>query len=347
MKKLLFSIFFTLLTTIAFAQSQDYTIINVTTPGTLKSLLDANGEPFIFYLKVTGNIDARDIKCLRDNNPALAFLDLSEATIEEYYGNGGTYTASGGRLVSKLYAANELPENSFSNSKGTSPLVKVKLPNTITSINYGAFFRCFGITDLIIPNSVTYIGKYAFTGCSGLKSIIIPNAVTSIGSGAFTDLTGLTDLTIGNSVSEIAGYNFIYCKKIKTINCLSIIPPIFGDTAFYYLESLSALYVPPTSVAAYKASKWGTLFFRFIYASPTDDITSIASGVKVYSAGSEIIVEGTASREIITLYSITGKLIQSIVSTGEKLNIPVDKQGIYVVKTGGKTYKVAAPSPSR
>jgi len=333
MKKLFTTVLITLLTIVAVAQSQDYTTINVTTPGTLKSILDARGELFIFYLKITGNIDARDIKCLRDNNPVLAFLDLSEATINEYYGAGGTANA-------QSYQANVLPDASFYNFMGTSSLVNVKLPPTITSINGTAFKNCSSLTDITIPNAVTYIGKEAFLGCHALTSIIIPHSVIRIGTSAFSGLKGLTDVTIGNSVSIINGQVFYSCKKLKTITCLSIIPPEFGDSTFNYLESLTAIYVPPTSLATYKASKWGTLFFRQIQANPTDDIASLNSLVKVYCAGSAILVEGTAARETVILYTITGKQLKTVVSTGERLTIPVDKQGIYLVKTGGKTFKV-------
>jgi len=332
-----------MLTIVTLAQSQDYTTINVTTPGTLKSILDARGELYIFYMKVIGNINVRDIMCLRDNNPALAFLDLSEAIINEYYGNDGTYTGIGGRLVYKLYAANEFPEKAFFISKGGSPLVKVILPNTITSINYAAFYGCSALTDITISNSVTYIGKYTFTGCNGLKSVIIPNSVTTIAGSAFCQqfgIMGLTDLTIGNSVRDIGGAAFNLCKKLKTITCLSTIPPAFGDSTFDYLDALTTVYVPAASVAAYKASKWGTLFFSRIKANPTDDIASLTSSLKVYASRSAVQVEGTAPRETITLYNITGKQLKTVVSTGEKLNIPVDKHGIYLVKIGGKTYKV-------
>jgi len=309
---------------------------NVTTPGTLKSLIAARGELYIFDMKVTGNIDLRDIYCLRDNNPALAYLDLSEATIFDYIISQGT-------AYERLSPANTMPEYSFYNlnaAKGFSPLVSIKLPNTITTINYGAFYRCTALTDITFPNSVNIIGRCAFRSCNGLKNVIISNSIKTISDSAFMECNGLTDLTIGNTVSYIGTKTFFSCKKIKTITCLGITPPEFGDQSFDYLDALTTVYVPASSVAAYKASKWGTMFYSRIKANPTDDVTSITSGVKVYSTRSEIIVEGTAAREIVTLYSISGKQLKTVVSTGEKLNIPVDKQGIYLVKVGGKTYKV-------
>ena len=87
------------------------------------------------------------------------------------------------------------------------------------------------------------------------------------------------------------------------------------------------------------------VFYILFKANPTVDVTSLTSGIKVYASRSEILVEGTAARETITLYSITGKQLETVVSSGERLNLPVDKQGIYLVKTGGKTYKVVTPSP--
>jgi len=358
MKKLLSFIFFSLFTTIVVAQLQHFDF-NVTTPGTLKSLIAARGELYIFDMKVTGNIDARDIKCLRDNNPALAFLDLSEATINEYNGVGGTTSA-------QSYAANVLPEYSFYSYKGPSALVSIKLPTAITTINRGAFRGCTYLTDIAIPNSVTNIGKCAFFGCSAFKSINIPNFVTSIGDTAFYGCSALTsliipnsvtrigncaianckvlkDLTIGNSVSFMGDQAIVGCIKLETITFLGITPPEFERNRFFYLSSLYAIYVPENSVAAYRATKIADLFYRIIQKFiiyDNTDVISLTSGVKVYTSRSEIIIEGTAPRETVALYSITGKQLKTVVSSGEKLIIPVDKQGIYLVKIGGKTYKV-------
>ena len=45
------------------------------------------------------------------------------------------------------------------------------IPESVTSIGYGAFYVCSGLTAITIPASVTSIGDYAFGGCSGLISI--------------------------------------------------------------------------------------------------------------------------------------------------------------------------------
>ena len=353
MKKLFSTILLVLLTTIvAVAQLQHFDF-NVTTPGTLKSLIAERGELYIFDMKVTGNIDARDIKCLRDNNPALAFLDLTGTTISEYLNYAGT-------PYEYLSPANELPKSAFANSRGTSSLVSIKLPNTISAISESAFSGCTALVEVIFPPSITTIGYDAFNGCTAFKSFIIPNTITSL-SNAFYGCSGITSLTIPNSVTYFGGLNGLnnlkditignavshmglitWCSKLETMTFLGITPPEILSNRFFGLTNLYAIYVPEYSVAAYRATNLAEFFYRIIqfkYDYSTD-ITSINSGVKVYSARSEIIVEGTAPRETVTLYSITGKQLKTIVSSGERLNIPVDKQGIYLVKTGGKTYKV-------
>ena len=59
------------------------------------------------------------------------------------------------------------------------------IPNSVTSIGYGAFHNCRGLTSITIGNSVTSIGNNAFCYCSDLTSVTIPNSVTSIGNDAF------------------------------------------------------------------------------------------------------------------------------------------------------------------
>jgi hypothetical protein len=66
----------------------------------------------------------------------------------------------------------------------------------------------------------------------------------------------------------------------------------------------------------------------------------INSNVKVYSSQSEIIVEGTAEGELVSLYNVNGVQTQSVISKGERMVIPAIKEAVYLVKTATKTFKV-------
>ncbi|MDR2651921.1 MAG: leucine-rich repeat domain-containing protein, partial [Prevotellaceae bacterium] len=134
---------------------------HLSSPGTLKNVEDIKSAT---QLTLTGVIDARDIRFMRDNMSYLTELDLSEATIVAYNGDEGTSTW--GYFD---YPANEMPQYSFGSS------------NT-------------SLTSIILPNSMTSIGDEAFADCSSLNSVVIPAGVTSIGFGAFASCTGLTSI---------------------------------------------------------------------------------------------------------------------------------------------------------
>lgn len=65
-----------------------------------------------------------------------------------------------------------------------------------------------------------------------------------------------------------------------------------------------------------------------------------ANLVKVYTSDNEIFVEGSENGEEIKLYSVNGIQLQSIISTGERIIIPINQKGTYLVKTSNATYKV-------
>ena len=61
------------------------------------------------------------------------------------------------------------------------------IPDSVTNIGDGAFYKCEYLKSINIPDSVTNIGDYAFVGCESLTSINIPNSVTNIGRSAFIE----------------------------------------------------------------------------------------------------------------------------------------------------------------
>ena len=58
-----------------------------------------------------------------------------------------------------------------------------------------AFYNNTNITSMTIPNSVTTIERGAFDGCVRLTSVIIGNSVTNIGGSAFSRCSSLTSIT--------------------------------------------------------------------------------------------------------------------------------------------------------
>jgi hypothetical protein len=114
-----------------------------------------------------------------------------------------------------------------------------RFPSQLPSIHHigdRAFYRIERLESVTIPDSVTSIGDYAFRDCTSLKSVTIPNSVTSIGDGAFRDCPSLTS---------------VYCKATT--------PPTGGYFMFSSNASDRIIYVPTSSVDAYKsATNWST-----------------------------------------------------------------------------------------
>ena len=116
------------------------------------------------------------------------------------------------------------------------------IPNSVTSIGYGAFSGCTGLTSITIPDSVTSIGSNAFEYCTGLTSITIPDSVTSIEQRAFWGCSGLTSITIPNSVTSIGDLAFYRCSSLTSITIPNSVTSI-GYEAFNGCTGLTSINV--------------------------------------------------------------------------------------------------------
>ena len=161
---------------------------------------------------------------------------ISASAAEEY--TKGTYES----LTYKNYG--DYIEISGCNASATSVEIPSEIDGVpVTSIGYGAFHLCSGLTSINIPNSVTSIGDYAFYNCSSLTSITISNSVTSIGVRAFNGCTCLTSITIPDSVTNIGASAFSGCSSLTSIIIPDSVTSI-GDYVFYYCSGLTSVTIP-------------------------------------------------------------------------------------------------------
>ncbi len=68
------------------------------------------------------------------------------------------------------------------NSFAPAGVTEYTIPDSVTTIGWGAFYQCSSLTSVTIPDSVTEIGDYAFYECSSLTSVYCkPTTPPSIG----------------------------------------------------------------------------------------------------------------------------------------------------------------------
>ena len=267
-------------TTICF--SQTIKTINVTSAGTLSSLITETEQKTVTTLTLTGNIDARDFVFMRDKLRVLSSADLTLATIKAYTGTDGTNT---GLLTT--YPNNEIPAYAFYNPVYNTfkyTLTSFKVPSNTTSIGYLAFYYCTMLTgSFTIPASVKSIADYAFYGCTQISSFsvasnntrysslngvlfnenqdtlfifpgaksgtyTIPSTVKHVGASAFEGQSNLMQLYFPATLNSIGSYAFAYCSGVSGNLTLPANLKKIEDGAFYGCSKLNGAIIIPAGL---------------------------------------------------------------------------------------------------
>ena len=143
-------------------------------------------------------------------------------------------------------------ERAFS---GCAALTNINIPNSVKTIGERAFYDCTSLTGITIPDSVTMIDDWAFYNCNAMTNVSIGANVKTIGDSAFDECKSLTTITLPKSVTTIEQYAFHSCPSLTSVYCRATTPPTMGNYVFLITErSKLKIYVPTSSVAAYKAA---------------------------------------------------------------------------------------------
>ena len=256
--------------------------ISGATPGCMigNFTLDATQKSTATSLTLSGTIDARDFKVIRDEMTALTSIDLGGAIISAYTGTEGTYSTS-----STIYQPSEIPTRAFQSRPSITTFV---FPITLTSIGANAFVNDYGLQNISLPASLKTIGTNAFSGCYANTTIIIPDGVTTIGGGAFRNISWMTSLSLPASVTSIGASAFSGASALTSFNVhraipvdLAIITNVFSSVPF----SSCVMRVPNGSLSIYQwAAEWNK-FTNIVegFVKPTIT-TQAASNIATTSA---------------------------------------------------------------
>ena len=143
----------------------------------------------------------------------------------------------------------------------------VNIPNSVTTIEGGAFCSSTGLKSLKLPNSITKLDAFAlnfalidqitlpdslrtiemgaFEACEYLKTIKIPESVTSIGQRAFSHCHSLTSVNIPKSIKKIENSTFYNCSALTQITLPDSLECI-DQEAFAWCFRLSQITIPAT-----------------------------------------------------------------------------------------------------
>jgi hypothetical protein len=106
--------------------------------------------------------------------------------------------------------------------------------------------------------------------------------VTNIGDYAFGVCSNLTSITIGSDVKSIGLWAFVGCSNLTTVTCAAKNVPETGSWVFTGVpQSTATLYVPASSLDAYKAADQWKDFGTKLPIDPTAVNTVQGSGLTV------------------------------------------------------------------
>lgn len=147
----------------------------------------------------------------------------------------------------------------YGNDKNENTILEINLPNSITKIEYRAFYSCEKLTKVTMSENLEYAGEGIFRACGELEEVttlgkltyisdemflscdqlefVIPESIVSIGRDAFYGCDGFVDLVIPEGVKSIGQHAFFYSTALKSV----VLPSTLESVGVYVFEGCNLL----------------------------------------------------------------------------------------------------------
>mgnify|MGYP002608969653 CR=1 FL=1 len=264
---------------------------------------------------------------------------------------------------------------------GCTGLTEVSIPNSITTIRGGAFEGCSGLTTVTIGNSVTTIEDGAFFLCTQMESVTIGEKVESIGESAFAkcnSLTAVTSKAVTPPQIWVTTFDDYFIPLYVPAGCkpkyaeakywnkftdiretgvtLHTVTANATDETMGYVTGAGEY--PQGSTATLVAVPFGQNYFVRWNDGNTDNprtitvtgdmtftaefapagsaVETLENGERgIYATGRTLHVENGG--ESYRVYTAAGRLVY----TGNDSSVTLSAPGMYIVRTGDRSQKVA------
>ena len=263
--------------------------------------------------------------------------------------------------------------------KDCSGLAAVTIGNSVNSMGDGVFAGCTGLTTVTMGNSMKNIGSSAFSGCTGLTTVTMGNSVLSIEDKAFYNCKSLDHVTSkamlppriwATTFDDYAMPLYVPngCKSrysgaeywrnftdIREATLYKVTANATDETMGYvtgageYPKGSTATLVAVPFGQNYFV-RWndgntdnprtitvtGDMTFTAEFAPAGSAVETLENGERgIYATGRTLHVENGG--ESYRVYTAAGRLVY----TGNDSSVTLSAPGMYIVRTGDRSQKVA------
>lgn len=134
------------------------------------------------------------------------------------------------------------------------------LLSSVSTIEYGAFYKCDKIDRVKSSNVLKNIEDFSFYGCSSLSHIELAKTLNKIGDFAFFKCRSLKEITLPKALNKFGKFAFSGCDGMEIVNVESG----YFDNNFLFAGCYNLKSFVATEVNAHFSSKDGVLFDKSV-----------------------------------------------------------------------------------
>lgn len=227
-----------------------------------------------------------------------------------------------------------------------NPIVdKLQLPSTLKTIESDALAYNFTMSmvkwaDGVRPQ-LENIGERAFEQSKSLLAFPHVETLKTIGDKAFAYASAL-DIVYIPADCKIGEDVFLNCWALKNVYSYSTTPQVIAENTFHGIASINeaVLHVVKGCDGKYRAAQ-GWNYFKNIVADLNatmgiDNVLTAQDAIDIKPVSNGYRITGIKSGLHYSVYTLTGSILISGMSTGNELLLPIDKGQVVVLNVEGK-----------